>query len=81
MKFSYDKSADVLYITFAHPTGTVNFVENDNGDILRYDQTTNALVGCTILFFARRLKSKEQITIPEIGSVPLNDKALALMVV
>jgi uncharacterized protein YuzE len=78
VKLSYDRDADVLYITFENlPNQKYIYVENENGDVLRLDSKTKRVVGVTILGFSRR--ASETIVIPEIGSVPFNELAAALI--
>ena len=73
MTFSYDKSADVLYITFeALPPSAYQYTENQSGDVLKIDRANGRVVGCTIPFFAARAK-RGKIDLPEIGPVPFND--------
>jgi uncharacterized protein YuzE len=78
VKLSYDKDADVLYITF-EPLAKERciYVENERGDILRLNKETKRVVGCTIMAFSRR--ASETLIIPEIGSVPFNELAAALV--
>jgi uncharacterized protein YuzE len=79
MTFSYDKNADVLYVTFeALPPGAYGFIENEFGDILKVDRVSRRVVGCTIPFFAARAK-RGKIEIPEIGAVPFNQIADELL--
>jgi uncharacterized protein YuzE len=79
MTLSYDKIADVLYITFEQVSGeSYLYVENDSGDILRVDKDSQKVVGVTLPFFLARAK-KGKITIPEVGLVPFNDQALELI--
>jgi hypothetical protein len=79
MTLSYDKLADVLYVTFeALPPEAYLYVENANGDILRLDRHSRRVVGCTIPAFAERA-AKGRVTIPEIGPVPFNELADALL--
>jgi hypothetical protein len=74
MTLSFDKNADVLYVTFeVTPPGSYIFVENEDGDVLKVDRSSRRIVGCTILSFAARTKAGKKIVIPEIGSVPFND--------
>jgi len=71
--FSYDKDADVLYITFERlPNSEVLYTENENGDILRLDKRRRQVVGCTIPHFLKRT-AMGKVEIPEIGAVPFND--------
>lgn len=75
MTLSYDKSADVLYITFEQvPAGSYIYTENENGDILRLDRESGKVVGVTLPFFAKRSKAGK-ITVPEVGTVPFNSFA------
>lgn len=79
MIMSYDKNADVMYVTFeALPPDAYLFVENETGDILKIDRSTRHVVGCTIPFFLRRAK-RGKIIIPEIGAVPFNEIADELL--
>jgi uncharacterized protein YuzE len=76
---SYDKAADVLYVTFeALPPTAYLVVENQSGDVLKIDRKTHRVVGCTIPFFAKRAR-RGKIIIPEIGAVPFNDIAEELL--
>ena len=78
MTLSYDKHADVLYVTFeAAPPDTYIFIENELGDVLKVDRTTRRVVGCTIPGFLARAK-QGKVSVPEIGAVPFNDIAEAL---
>jgi len=79
MTLSYDKHADVLYITFeAMPMDAYIFVENEAGDILKLDRKSRRVVGCTVPGFLARAK-QGKVSIPEVGSVPFNDIAEALV--
>jgi uncharacterized protein YuzE len=79
MTFSYDKAADILYLTFTEAQrGTYIYVENAMGDILRLDRSTKKVIGCTILAFGKRA-AKGRIDIPEIGPVPFNEVAEELL--
>lgn len=79
MTLSYDKTADVLYVTFEMVSGeSYIYVENENGDILRLDQETRRVVGITLPFFSKRAKAGK-ITVPEVGTVPFNDYANELI--
>lgn len=79
MTLSYDKDADVLYVTFKYlPNGSAIYIENESGDILRLDKVSKEVVGCTIPAFSRRA-AKGPIIIPEIGSVPFNELAAHLV--
>lgn len=66
MRISYSKDADVLYISFAPPSGRVASVENSNGDILRIDKSTGEIIGVTIQLFMYRVGTGEKITVPGV---------------
>ena len=79
MTLSYDKEADVLYVTFESlPARDVLYVENESGDVLRLDKTSKRVVGCTILAFSRRA-AKGKVIVPEVGPVPFNEFAAHLL--
>jgi hypothetical protein len=72
MRLSYDKLADVLYVTFETlPPEAYIYLENDGGDILRLDRESRRVVGCTIPAFSQRA-ARGPIVIPEVGPVPFN---------
>jgi uncharacterized protein YuzE len=76
---SYDKDADVLYITFERlPDNAYVYVENESGDILRLNKQGGRVVGCTIPFFCKRA-AQNNLNIPEIGPVPFNELVKALV--
>jgi len=76
---SYDKDADVLYITFARlPAKDYVYVENESGDILKLNKKSGHVVGCTIPFFSKRA-AQNKLNIPEIGPVPFNELAKTLL--
>ena len=80
MTLSYDKLADVLYITFeAISPNDYIFVENQDGDVLKVDRASNRVVGITILSFAARTKKGGKIIVPEVGGVPFNEFAKELL--
>jgi uncharacterized protein YuzE len=75
MILSYDKDADVLYVTFERPPeSSYVYVENECGDVLRLDKTTKKVIGCTIPYFSLRTKDNK-IEIPEVGSIAFNEAA------
>ena len=53
---SYDKEADVLYISFG-PAKKGIAVEVDDGDFVRVDPFSDEVVGVTILDFSERFES------------------------
>jgi hypothetical protein len=73
MTLSYDKNADVLYVTFeALPPADYVFVENESGDVLKVSRASQRVVGCTIPYFAKRSRNGK-ISIPELNGSPLKD--------
>jgi uncharacterized protein YuzE len=56
LTFSYDNSADVLYISFG-PARKGIAVEVDDGDFVRVDPYSDEVVGITILDFSERFDS------------------------
>ncbi len=73
MTLSYDKRADVLYVTFEVATPeSYAYVENESGIVLKVDRSSKRIVGCTIPFFASRAASGK-IVIPEIGGTQLTE--------
>ncbi len=79
MTASYDKDADVLYITFERlPAKDYVYVENESGDILRLNKRGGRVVGCTIPFFCKRA-AQNNLTVPEIGPIPFNELAEELL--
>jgi uncharacterized protein YuzE len=79
MTLSYDKDADVLYVTFEGlPHQSYIYVENENGDVLRVDKKSKRVVGCTIPFFSKRTM-KRKVTVPEVGRVPSNESTKDLV--
>jgi len=65
MTVDYDKSTDVLYITFRPATGGSRYVETGRGQILKIEKSTSEIVGVTIPMFSRRAAEGE-IQIPEV---------------
>jgi uncharacterized protein YuzE len=71
MTFSYDDDADVLYVTFQKTSSPVTYLENDNGDIIRFEVESGTVVGVTVPCFLERA-GLGNISIEEIGSAPFN---------
>lgn len=71
MKVSYDQKADVLYVILEETSEVCDYIEPTPGAVLRVNPKTGKIVGCTVLFFKKRLERGEQIIIPEISSVPV----------
>ena len=79
MRFSYDDDADVLYVTFGDTAkGKIVYIENASGDILRMNEGTGEIVGCTIPFFLKRAQMGP-IIVPEVGVVPFGQIASRLL--
>ena len=71
MRITYSKEVDMLSISLSPPTGRVATVENANGDLLRIDTITDAIIGVQIQLFMYRVGKGERIEVPEIGiSIP-----------
>jgi len=54
LQWSYDREADVLYISSDRPRPGVG-IDLGNGLVLRYQQDTGELVGLTVLGLRQRL--------------------------
>ena len=64
IKISYDREADVLYVTRGKPEYT-DYVEHSDDVILRLDPDTKRLVGFTIIDFSQHFaKQESDITLP-----------------
>ena len=75
MTLSYDKLADVLYVTFEVASPDVYiYVENANGDVLRMNKRTRQIVGVTVPAFLER-SARGKVEIPEVGPVQFNEFA------
>ncbi|MCZ7584974.1 MAG: DUF2283 domain-containing protein [Deltaproteobacteria bacterium] len=61
---SYDKDADVVYLSFGQPAPAVS-EEREKGVFARYDPKTDELVGVTIVNFSRRFDA-----LPRVVAVP-----------
>lgn len=55
MSFSYDKQADVLYLSVGTPKKSISR-EVEDGILLRYDPKTKDITGLTILDFEARFQ-------------------------
>ena len=65
LSFSYDKAADVLYVSVGRPKAAVGELL-ENGVIVRRDPKTDQVVGFTIVDFTRHFASRnaQPITTP-----------------
>jgi len=66
LKISYDKEADVLYVSLGHPEYTL-YTEIGPDLILRLDPETHEVVGFTIIDFAQHFAYNE----PSSLQIPL----------
>lgn len=65
INWDYDEEADVLYLSLGEPKQAVG-VDIGEGVVLRYDQTSNQLVGLTLIGLrARLLKELADTQSPE----------------
>ena len=55
MSFSYDKQADVLYLSMGNPRKSISH-EVEDGIILRFDAKNKELSGLTIIDFQARFQ-------------------------
>lgn len=58
LRLSYDKAADVLYVSFGAPQEAVS-EETGDGMLLRRHPATGEVVGVTILDFEKRFEGQE----------------------
>ena len=68
MRISYDKDADVLYITFSRAQERAAYLEI-NGGILRIEEKTKQVIGVTIPFFQEKTEEGKGLELPEIGGM------------
>lgn len=65
ISISYDKDADVVYLSFNGPS-VAEGEEIEDGVFARYDPKTRELVGLTILNFSKKFALKPtEIAVPE----------------
>ncbi len=60
---SYDKDADVFYISLGKPRDAVGR-EVKSGVIERVDPKNNEVVGFTIVDFSKKFKKKKELKVP-----------------
>ncbi len=63
LSFSYDKRADVLYISIGKPKKAISR-EIQDGILIRFDPKTKKIVGLTIIDFAARFKTTKAKSVP-----------------
>ncbi|MBM3240029.1 DUF2283 domain-containing protein [Candidatus Poribacteria bacterium] len=57
LRISYDKEADVLYVSIGKPKKAI-CETLDNGVVIRYDEKTDKIIGFTVIDFERRFSAK-----------------------
>jgi uncharacterized protein YuzE len=62
MSFSYDRKADVLYLSVGKPKKSISR-EIEDGILLRLDQKTKEITGLTIIDFEARFQKAKPRTI------------------
>lgn len=63
LSFSYDKRADVLYISVGKPKKAISR-EIQDGILIRFEPKTKRIVGLTIIDFTARFKTTKTKSIP-----------------
>ena len=58
LRISYDKDADVLYVSIGKPKPAICDTL-DNGVIVRFDEKTDKVIGFTVIDFIKRFSTKE----------------------
>jgi len=58
VRISYDREADVLYVSMGAPKESICDIE-DNGVIFRRDPVTKKITGLTIIDFTRNFSSEK----------------------
>ena len=58
LRLSYDKDADVLYVSVGPPKPAICETLN-NGVVVRYDEKTDRIIGFTVIDFIKRFSAKE----------------------
>jgi len=70
LRIRYDKSADVLYLTFGKARSGIS-VEVNDGDLVRIDPFTDKIIGITIIDFkSRYLKKDEELEQSAMNAIP-----------
>jgi len=67
MKLIYDEEADVLYVTLAEGMRADLTIENDSGDVIRYNSSEKMVAGVTIINFRKRGRDWN-LEIPEVSN-------------
>ena len=69
MKITYDHEEDVLYLTFIDSEEECDYVENPDGVVLRIGLKSGQVLGCTVMWFMKKLKRDKKVVVPEIGPI------------
>ncbi len=77
MKIRYDEQADVLYLTFVEGMAADLTIDNDSGDVIRYNSQSCVVVGITVVDFQSRVKGWS-LDIPEVENGKLTPAGEAL---
>lgn len=73
MNFSYDRSADILYINLIDPYPTQETEEVGDDVIVRLNPETGEIENLEVLFFSTRLLRDDIFRIPVVGSMHLSN--------
>lgn len=57
MRISYDKEADVLYVSIGKPKQAI-CETLDDGVVVRYDKKSDKIIGFTVIDFEKRFSAK-----------------------
>lgn len=66
MTFSYDEDVDVMYVRLAKPSSKVTYLENNAGDVMRFDEASGEIIGITIPCFMERVNQPGGLDIPDL---------------
>ncbi len=78
MKFSYDRSADILYINFIEPYPGQETEELGDDVIVRLNPETGEVENMEVLFFSTRLLRDDIFCIPVIGNIQLDNSSQSI---
>ena len=72
MKFTYDRTADILYINFTDPYPEQETEELGDDVIVRLNAETGEVENLEVLFFSTRLLRGDILRLPISGDLHLN---------
>ncbi len=72
MTFSYDRTADILYINFMEPYPEQETEELGDDVIARLNPKTGAVENMEVLFFSTRLLRSDFFKLPVYGDIHLS---------